>query len=133
MSQAIFRGRDNELFVLLIDLIELDTVLDPLIRTIRVARARHHQVLVICPWLSGVPLPGEMIVTPSRSLDKPMTVKALQSHLREQMVQRYHHAYDRVKHELARFGITILAYSSDTSAKVILERMERLRKPLRIG
>src|SRR5205814_392045 len=57
LLRSIGRGRDNELFVLLADLFELDDQLDPLLKAVRVARARHHQVIVVCPWLPGIPPP----------------------------------------------------------------------------
>jgi uncharacterized protein (DUF58 family) len=54
---AVGKGHDNELFVLLADLLELTGDLDPLLRAIKVALARHHQVVVICPWPPDMPLP----------------------------------------------------------------------------
>ena len=59
LLHSVARGRDNELFVLLADLFELDDHLDPLIRAVRVACARHHQALIICPWLPGIPIINE--------------------------------------------------------------------------
>ena len=50
LLRAIGRGRDNELFVILADLLELSHELEPLLRAVKVALARHHQVMVICPW-----------------------------------------------------------------------------------
>ena len=44
LNYAVAHGRDNELFVLLVDLIDLADDLDHLIRAVRVAVARHHQV-----------------------------------------------------------------------------------------
>src|SRR5262249_9662693 len=56
LLRAVGRGRDNELFVLLADLLELDD-LTPLLRAVKVARARHHQVVLLCPWPPGMPVP----------------------------------------------------------------------------
>ncbi len=42
LLRAVGRGRDNELFVLLADLLELDDALDPLLKAVRVAVSRHH-------------------------------------------------------------------------------------------
>ena len=47
----------TEVFVLLADLLELDDHLDPLLRAVRVALGRHHQVMLICPWPPGLELP----------------------------------------------------------------------------
>ncbi|HTU20990.1 MAG TPA: DUF58 domain-containing protein, partial [Gemmataceae bacterium] len=59
LVRAVGKGRDNELFVLLADLLELDEALDPLLRAVRVALGRHHQVVLICPWPPGLELPRE--------------------------------------------------------------------------
>jgi uncharacterized protein (DUF58 family) len=59
LVRAVGRGRDNELFVLLADLLELDDALDPLLRAVRVALGRHHQVVLICPWPPGLDLPRD--------------------------------------------------------------------------
>src|SRR5262249_54097381 len=42
LTLAVGKGRDNELFVLLVDLLELADRLDPLLRAVKVALARHH-------------------------------------------------------------------------------------------
>ena len=55
---SVLARRDNELFVLLVDLLETGPHLEKLLRAVRVAPARHHQVLVVCPWPPGVPVPG---------------------------------------------------------------------------
>jgi hypothetical protein len=57
LLRAVGKGRDNELFVLLADLLELDEQLAPLLSAVKVAVARHHQVMVVCPWPPRVPLP----------------------------------------------------------------------------
>src|SRR5439155_16616854 len=54
LLRAVGKGHDNELFVLLVDLLELEDHLGPLLQAVRVARGRHHRVLVICPWPPGI-------------------------------------------------------------------------------
>src|SRR5438552_12904665 len=68
LVQAVGRGHDNELFVLLVDLLELSDQLEPLLAAVRVALGRHHQVVVICPWPAGVPAPREPGADDSRRL-----------------------------------------------------------------
>src|SRR5262249_22135062 len=53
LLQAVGKGRDNELFVLLVDLLETVDEIDVLLRAVSVALTRHHQVMVICPWPPG--------------------------------------------------------------------------------
>ncbi|HEV3238490.1 MAG TPA: DUF58 domain-containing protein, partial [Gemmataceae bacterium] len=45
--RAIAAGHDNELFVLAVDLLELDDHLDPLLKAVGVALARQHQVILV--------------------------------------------------------------------------------------
>ena len=59
LLRAVGRGRDNELFVLLADLLELDDSLDSLLKAVRVAVGRHHQVMLIVPWPAGMRPPTE--------------------------------------------------------------------------
>ena len=47
---AVSRGRDNEVFVLLIDLLDHADDLGELGKALAMAAARHHRVIVICPW-----------------------------------------------------------------------------------
>ena len=49
LIEAVDRGRDNQLFVLLADVLELDEYLEPLLQAVRVALGRHHQVILVCP------------------------------------------------------------------------------------
>lgn len=46
---AILRARDNEIFVILSDAVQYHDQLDKLLDAVKVAVARHHRVLVICP------------------------------------------------------------------------------------
>ena len=59
MVRAVSRARDNELFVIMADLSELGHDLTPIVKSCRVARARHHHVLVIVPWPADVPSPDD--------------------------------------------------------------------------
>src|SRR6185437_11687241 len=63
LLRAVGKGRDNELFVLLVDLLELDDYLEPILRAVSVALGRHHQVILLCPWPPGLaPPPSSRIV-----------------------------------------------------------------------
>src|SRR5581483_140017 len=59
MIRAVSRARDNELYVVLADLAELGHDLTPVVRACRVARSRHHHILVIVPWPADVPSPDD--------------------------------------------------------------------------
>src|SRR5207253_11088723 len=78
LLRAVARGRDNELFVLLADLLELEDHLNPLLRAVKVALARHHQVMVVCPWPPGVPLPPRaQAITEVRPIRRSESLPAL--------------------------------------------------------
>ena len=55
--RAVACGRDNELFVILADLLGLDDHLGKLLAAVKAALARHHQVMVVCPWPADIPMP----------------------------------------------------------------------------
>ncbi|GEM_PF-476650 len=128
LVRAVGKGRDNELFVLLADLLELDDALDPLLRAVQVALGRHHQVVLICPWPPGLERPhtqGERPVstgrlTPAARLDP--------GHLEDQVtIQRFHRAYQRLRRMFTRLGVAVLCAAEEEPIPLILSRLERLR------
>ncbi len=121
LLQAVHRGRDNELFVLLADLLELDEQLDPLLQAVRVALGRHHQVMLLCPWPYDVPLPHP---DQPRRTSKEANVSDMVHSLSQ---QRLHVAYQRIRRAFARLGVTVLCAQAEESLSLVLERMERLR------
>jgi uncharacterized protein (DUF58 family) len=135
LLRAVGRGRDNELFVLLADLVELGDDLAPLLRAAGVALARHHQVLVVCPWPAGLPLPdtdgGEEEAGDAgpwwarerrRGGDDKLTG------LREATVLRYHQAYRVLRRAFGRLGVPVVCAAGGAPAALILERLDRLRR-----
>lgn len=128
LLHAVHRGRDNELFVLLADLIELDAQLDPLLSAVRVALGRHHQVMLVCPWPRDVPLPraeptGSSPAEPTAPL--PQWTHALTT-------DRLHSAFARIRRAFVRLGVPVICASSDESLPLILTRIERLRGARRL-
>jgi uncharacterized protein (DUF58 family) len=121
LLRAVGKGHDNELFVLLVDLIELTDYLAPLQRAVKVTLARHHQLLVICPWPPGIPTPN----TNQPAAD--MAANDLSAALREATVRRYHAAYHRLQRTFARMGVPVICAAEGDSARLILDRLDRLR------
>jgi uncharacterized protein (DUF58 family) len=119
LLDASARGRDNELYVLMVDLLELEEGLEPILAAVKVARARHHQVVIVQPWPRGVPLPDKGSKENSESiLDM----------LRQLLTRRLHAAFTRVRREFARLGVATLCAEADDAERLVLERMERLRQ-----
>jgi uncharacterized protein (DUF58 family) len=122
LLRAVGKGHDNELFVLLADLLELEEELAPLLAAVRVALARHHQVVVVCPWPPGVPLPA------GRAPERPAAGRATLAALLERATaERFHAGYQRVRRTFARLGVPVVCAAGEEPVPLILDRMERLR------
>ena len=123
LQRAIGRGRDNELFVLCVDLLELDDALGELLRTVHVALSRHHQVLIVCPWPPGVPLPvpdpADVHSRPPSTLAGMLAAaaRAADFTLRSSVSAR----------SFGRLGVPVVCAASDEAVPLILERINRLR------
>jgi uncharacterized protein (DUF58 family) len=130
LLRAVGKGHDNELFVLLADLLELEDDLGPLLRAVKVARARHHRVMVVCPWPLRVPPPGE---EPGREDGRhrrrrsPIPVQRLKETLIQTTTSRYHQAFHRLRRTFARLGVTVVCARGGEPARLILQRLEQLR------
>jgi uncharacterized protein (DUF58 family) len=119
--QATARGRDNELYVILADLLDLDAHLEPLLAAVRVALGRHHQVLVVCPWPQGVPPPEE---EGPRRVPRKDNLRGLITGL---AFKQIHAAYGRIRRTFARLGVQVVCAASEESVPLILNRLERIR------
>lgn len=120
---AVGKGHDNELFVLLADLFELPDRLGPLLRAVGVALGRHHQVVVVCPWPPGLPPPRG-----DDAAEREEPAATLADRLREAERRRFERAYREVRQAFARFGVPVVCAADDEPVRLILERMERLRR-----
>ncbi len=125
LSRAVGKGHDNELFVLLADLLELDDHLDPLLRSVRVALARHHQVVLICPWPPGLQLPQGRPALPEPI--PPEGARDLVGLWGQAVERRFHLAYARLRHTFARLGVPVVCAAGDEPVPLVLDRMDRLR------
>jgi uncharacterized protein (DUF58 family) len=121
LLRAVGRGRDSELFVLLADLLELEDALDPLLRAVRVAVSRHHQVVVVVPWPSGMRPPAE-----ESTGDDDLT-GSLNRVLGRAATRRFHRAYHRLRRTFTRLGVQVVCAVSDEPVPLIIERLNRLR------
>jgi hypothetical protein len=136
LLQAVGKGHDNELFVLLVDLLELDQHLGPLLQAVRVALARHHQVVLVCPWPPGVP-PPSADAAPSLPLPSPPEGaegrgrEGAGANIRELLHQatavRTHDAYRRLRRAFARLGVPVVCAAGNEPVPLILDRLDRLR------
>jgi len=127
LLNAVSRARDNELFVLVADLLELDEDIEPLMKTVRTALGRHHQVMLICPWLPKMPTPEQYTPPPLHLQEPPRDIDEIESVLAVIEVTRYHAAYERVRSAFGRLGVTVIRMDAHDTVARILQRLEQLR------
>ncbi len=127
LLRAVGKGHDNELFVLLADLLDLGDRLAPLLSAVKVAVARHHQVMVVCPWPPGVPLPRPAGAERVSSATLAALAGPPRAGLNRAAILRTHRAYYRLRRTFARLGVRVLCARDEDSVRLILERLERLR------
>jgi hypothetical protein len=134
LLRAVGRGRDNELFVLLVDVLELDEGLEPLLKAVKIALGRHHQVLLVCPWPPSVELPeGEGAAdAPTWVQPTPPTGRPLPRGLAPLTTLRFHAAYRRLRLTFGRIGVQVVCAATDRPVALILDRIERLRRMRRV-
>jgi uncharacterized protein (DUF58 family) len=123
LLRSVAHGHDNELFVLLADLLELDDQLGPLLKAVRVALGRHHQVLVVCPWPPGVPPPDEQEDEDA----PPRPTATLREALEQATRRRFHGAFRRLRRTFGRLGVPVLCAAAGEAVPLILDRIDRLR------
>lgn len=122
LVRSVGRGHDNELFVILADLLELEEQLAPLLKAVRIARARHHSILVVCPWPAGLASPQS---PPESSLPSPGTPAV--EIVRQAARARMHRAWRAVRRAFGRIGVPVLDAGEGDPARLILHRLEQLR------
>jgi hypothetical protein len=118
--RAVSGARDNELYVILADLAEVAADIGPLVSAAKVARARHHQVLVIVPWPADVPPPDDAPARPKGGTRIGGVVKSV-------LVSRHHRGFAHVRSALAKAGATVVRVEEDDPVQLVLERLDRLR------
>jgi len=125
---AVRQGRDNELFVLMADFLEQAEQLEPVLRAVQVARARHHRVLVVCPWPPSVPPPPGTppAARPDETPPEPSPA-GLEKDVHEATTVRLHRAFFLVQRALAPLAVPVLCVQTGDPVALILDRLERLR------
>jgi uncharacterized protein (DUF58 family) len=133
LNYGVARGRDNELFVLLADLIDLADDLDPIIQAVRVAIARHHQVMLIIPWQEDIPDPPKEApksdTIPKRKAERFVEggYRAIIDEIERDAIKQYHMSYFKIRREFGRLGVLVVRAEQDETVQMVLDRMDRLR------
>ncbi len=155
MIHAVSRARDNELFVVMADLAELGHDLAPVVKACRVARARHHHILVIVPWPADVPSPDDPdAATPAvtdeeesaprdavklpklkarsekerkRVLEARSRNDSLVLSVRKSLTKQYHETFRALRRQLGRVGATVMRFNDGDPVQLVLDRLDRVR------
>ncbi|MGL6095476.1 MAG: hypothetical protein ACRC7O_06725 [Fimbriiglobus sp.] len=122
ITRAVTRARDNELYVVLADLVEVSGDLAPLVAAARVARARHHQVLVVVPWPADIPAPDKD--PGGQATDSRLKLGAV---VRAGLTARYHRGYAALKAALGTAGVQVVRVEDGDPVQRVLDRLDRLR------
>jgi uncharacterized protein (DUF58 family) len=128
LLRAVGRGHDNELYVVMADLLEMDENLAPLLKAVRVARARHHTVMVVCPWPKGLPEPARRRSDADADLSNvPPAGLPVSELVRRLAHSRAERAWRNLRRAFGRIGVPVLNARAGDPARLILLRMEQLR------
>jgi uncharacterized protein (DUF58 family) len=132
LLRAVGKGHDNEMFVLLVDLLELPDHLAPLLKSVKVTLARHHQVMLVCPWPPGIPPPSRPGARTQLAEVQPVPPGAvlagdLDPLIRQAITQRFHAAFQQLRRTFARLGVPVICAQGEEPARLIVERLDRLR------
>src|SRR5207249_1316362 len=139
LLRAVGKGHDNELFVLMADLVELEDRLESLLRPVKVALARHHQVMIVCPWPLDLAAPGSAPPSDEDPLalvqkggkteraNASMTPAQLKDFLKQVTARRYQRAFHRLRKTFGRLHVPVVCATASDSVRLILERLDRLR------
>ena len=126
LTRVVARSHDHELFVLLVDLLDHPDPPGRLTDAIRLARARHHRVVVICPCPDDC-RPGSLDLSelPSRADVSNLLSQA-------ERVRRISSA-ERLRRELRRLGVPVAFASDGRAEQLVLSEAELARSGRTLG
>ena len=115
---AVGRAKDNEVFVIVADLIDCVPAISHLIPAVRMARARHHRVAVVCPSPTFLRPTSESAVPESDRVED-LLLAAEQIRIRNLSA--------RLQRELGQLGATVAVSGQQNSVRLVLAQMELAR------
>jgi uncharacterized protein (DUF58 family) len=126
LTRVVARSHDHELFVLLVDLLDHPEPPGRLTDAIRLARARHHRVVVICPCPDDC-RPGSLDLAEAPA---PADVANLLS--QAERVRRTNSA-ERLRREMRRLGVPVAFASDGRAEQLVLAEAELARSGRTLG
>lgn len=123
LTVAVRRARDNELYVIMAGLLDTEYDLAPLIRAIKMAKARHHRVAVLCAWPTATPTELENREHVLDQLDRIPAGKIAALAERQVNNTRFH----ALRTELGRLRVPVVAATDEIAGQLILSQLELIR------
>ncbi len=120
LTRVVARSHDHELLVLLVDLLDHPDPPGRLTAAIRLARAHHHRVVVICPCPDDC-RPGSLNMT---DLSSRQSLSRLLSHA--ERARRINSA-EKLQRALRRIGVPVAFASDGRAVQLVLAEAELAR------
>jgi hypothetical protein len=122
VQQAVQLAKDNEVFVLMIDLLSSDRDVSGLLQVLKIARGKHHRVVVVSQSPSFEPLEKCNLRAMENFREaSPDSWRRLASKL--QIAERYHF----VKSQFNSIGVPFSVTSDESSISSVLREIELAR------
>ncbi len=118
IAKAIMHARDNEVFVIFADPLSCAPNLSQILRTIKLAIAKHHRVAFVCP-ASTFERPQTSVIRPKSRNVNDLLYAAEQVRIRD--VSLY------LKRELVRLGVAVTFSGEPSAVRLVLDEMDRAR------
>jgi len=127
LLRTIGMARDNELYIVLADLVELADDLEPLLKSVRAARGRHHQVLILLPWPEDLPPPKDPRDATPDPVEQKRKRTTLGNVIHTSLVEGYHRKYEALRTALVRAGASVVRVNQGDPVRLVLARLDRVR------
>ena len=118
IARSVLRAQDNEVYVVLANLLECATNISQLLPSLKMALARHHRVVVVCPT-STFQRPDNLHELSTESTTADMLLRAEQLRTRQ--------LGERLTRSLRRIGATCSLSGEEQAIPMILGETELAR------
>ena len=117
LTTSVAMARDNEVYVILANLLECATSIDTLVPAVRMALARHHRVVVVCP--------SPTFRRPPKHT--PLSDVSVEGMLEQAEDIRTRELSQRLRRSLARIGATVSVSGEQQAIRMVLAETELAR------
>lgn len=118
LSQEVALARDNQVFVILADVLSSGPYLNELIQSMKLALARHHRVVFVCP-ATTFRRPDTEIVRPKSDSVEDLLAASEQSRIRD--------ISEQLRRDLSRLGVAVSFSGEKEAIKTVINEIEATR------